>query len=197
MPRPGYVEVSVLPNPWHSIDHFGRPAAPCPKPRTPTTVGHQGYIGAEIVASAPEKLPLGHLGTPYQDTCWHFSKEPEKYLDSAEIDYYFMKALRTGEILPADEQTAKYAGLVDADHPFVPFAEAVEAERVKAAAKWKAATGSDLPTTDPFERPEPDAKPSPADVARAESMKAFEKSQPALFAKLMAAVNKSAAPTEN
>lgn len=160
--RPGLFEVTVLPNPWHSVDHYGRPAGHCARPRLVTTVGHQGYIGCDIVASEPEKLPEGHQGTPYQDTCWAFKKEPEKYVDGPENYYYFKKAIANGEIIAADEKTAVYAGV-----KFVAYEEVIKQSFAEAAAKWKAATGLALEALDPFKRPMPNDLIAPVDASKA------------------------------
>lgn len=147
-------QLKLLPNPWHSIDHNGRPT-PCPKERVRTTVGHQGYIGAVCVATVPAKLPDGHQGTPEQDTRWQFSREPKAFDDP---NHYYFAALRNGEAFPADAATAKYAGI-----KYAPYDDLLAASREEAAKKWMNATGEKLPDTDPFAPPFP-----PEAVAAAE-----------------------------
>lgn len=146
--------VVVLPNPWHSIDHEGRPAGHCPRERTNPTPGHQGHVCCSMVAQLGPALPDGHQGTRDQDTCWHFSKEPQSFDDPND---FYKNALRNGEIFPADERTAKYAGV-----EFKPFDKLLEESRAEANKKWKGVTGENLPDTDPFAKPVPlGAEPDP------------------------------------
>lgn len=151
--------VVVLPNPWHSIDHEGRPAGHCARERVQASEGHQGHVCCSIVASTPVPLPQGHRGTPEQDTCWHFSKEPQTFDDPSD---YYKNAIKNGEIFAADKRTAEYAGV-----KFEAFDKLLEASRLEAAAKWKAVTGELLPTTDPFVKPVPFGTEPPAPDAPA------------------------------
>jgi hypothetical protein len=148
-------------NPYHALDHFGRPAGACPKERTGSTLGHAGYVGAECVASAPVPVEPGSAGTPDQDTCWHFSKEPVKLPDTG----YYRLCLRQGAIFPADEKTAKTCTTEDAKLVYEPLDAAVGKSKAAAFAKWKAAFAENPEEVDPYARPRPNGQESPADVA--------------------------------
>jgi len=161
-------------NPWASLDHEGRPAGHCAFERQPQHVNnHQGYVACECVASEPEKLPLGHAGTPDQDTCWHFSKEPVEVVDG--ILGYYRRCLRDGDILPADEKTARVAGIA-----FTPIDQAWAAAKKLAYSKWFAAFGENPAEVDPFQRPRPAGKEAPQDVtARSGAARAASPAKPA------------------
>lgn len=145
-------------NPWHAVDAEGRPVGACPLIRQPQHVNtHQGFVSANVVASAPEKLPQGHAGTPNQETLFQFSPEPQE-LDN-DIFGRARQAIRSGELIAADEETAKAVGV-----KFVPLADAVAAAKEQARAKRKA-IGLDIADIDPFAQPLPGGKESPVDVA--------------------------------
>lgn len=147
----------VWANPYLVLDHLGRPAGACSRERLPMHVNsHPGYIGCECVASAPEKLPPGHAGTPDQDTCWHFSRQPVTVPDNP----YYRQKLRYGEVFPADEKTARTCGM-----KFVPLDEAVSAAKAAAVARWESYFGEKPEDVDPYARPKPAGKESPADAA--------------------------------
>jgi hypothetical protein len=160
MPR-HTIDLSVLPNPYHALDHEGRPAGPCPRERTPTTVGHQGYVGAERHCTVPEKLVDGHQGTPAQDTCWQFSKEPTQVRDP---HGYYRQMLRDGALFPADAKTARMAG---PDVKYAPYAELLADAKKLANGRWRAAFAEDAPgiDLDPFAKPTPGLYPGDAPAA--------------------------------
>ena len=166
--------VRVLPNPFHSLDHEGRPAGHCPKERPANMApgSHQGYVGATLMASHPEALEPGHQGTASQDTVWHFSREPQSFADPRG---YYRIAMRNGELFPADAKTAQLASV-----EFKPYADYLKQALAEATAKWRAAFGEDPPSIDPFTKPVPgwmpgDAAPAPAEGANTPGMQpAFE-----------------------
>lgn len=172
MPSRLAVQVKILPNPWHSLDHEGRPAGACPRERMPNQApgSHQGYVGAVLYATVPVALEPGHQGTPSQDTVWHFSKEPVAYADPRA---YYRKALQNGEVIAADEKSAAAAGL-----KFLPYDAALAASRAEAVAKWRAAFNEDPPSIDPFVKPVPGVMPGDALEPRA-----FEPSVPSVAVK--------------
>ena len=158
-------------NPWHAVDHLGRPAGACPKERSPHYVNsHQGFVGAECVASAPTTLPSGHAGTPDQDTCWHFQPGPVELQDSA----YYRGCVARGELIAADDATARKCGV-----KFVAPAEALAKAKADITATWRANFGEDLPKSDPFKRPEPAGKISPLDADAASGAERSKAAAPA------------------
>jgi len=159
MPRSA-IDFMVLPNPYHTLDHDGRPAGVCPKERTPTTVGHQGRVGAELHATRPEKLPDGHQGTPAQETRWQFSKEPLQVKDQ---HGYYRQALRDGALFAADQHTHKMV-FGAGDQTYRSYADALASAKARANADWRAAHNEDSPYidvdpfADPFASPAPQAR---------------------------------------
>jgi len=148
----------VLPNPWHTVDHFGRPAGAFPRERHANTLGHQGYVGAVAVTTTPEPRAAGDLRSPEQDTCWQFSKEPVSVPDNK----YYRDALRSGELLPGDLKSARAAGLEHRE-----YASLIAAAKIAAEAKWRAAFGESLPAVDPFAKPTPGVLPPESPAAPA------------------------------
>lgn len=146
--------LQVLPNPWLSLDRDGRPMGACPKERVPTTLGHQGYVGATMQVGAIEKLPQGHAGTPHQETSWLFSVEPTTVEDTN----YYRAAIRGGDLIAADQATAATVGV-----PWVAREAAWKAAKAAAVARWRAAFGEVPSDFDPFagalKAPAQDSKP--------------------------------------
>lgn len=151
----------VWANPYHALDHFGRPSGHVARERTPGTLGHAGYVGCACVASAPIEVEKGSAASPDQDTCWHFSREAVKVLDSA----YYRGAVRNGELFPADEKTAKCSSSGDVTVKFESLDSALAKSKAEAFGKWRAAFGEDPEVVDPYERPKPNGMEAPADVA--------------------------------
>lgn len=151
----------VWANPWHATDHFGRPAGHVSRERTGSTPGHPGYIGCEIVASAPIEVEKGSAASPDQDTCWHFSRDAVKVLDNG----FYRSKVRSGEVFPADEATAKKCRTPDYLISFRPLDECVAVAKAEAFAKWRAAFGEDPEDVDPYERPKPNGVDAPQDIA--------------------------------
>src|SRR5262249_25759773 len=145
--------LKVWANPWHALDHMGRPAGHCAKERSASTPGHAGYVGGQIVASAPIVLEPGHAGTPDQDTSWHFDRKPVQAPDPV----YDRQKVATGELFPADLKTvtkcawqAPDAGRIHAESWWAQQFEAgnaldelLEVAKREAYDKWKAAFGED------------------------------------------------------
>lgn len=142
----------VWANPWHALDHLGRPAGHCPRERKPSTIGHAGYVGCRCVASEPEKLPVDSAATPDQDTCWQFSTDAQKVEDTP----YYRARVRFGELFAANELTAKMCGV-----KFVPLAKALDAAKAEAVAKWNRAFPDGHPWVSAPATQNPHAAPKP------------------------------------
>jgi len=157
MPSRLDVRLRVWCNPWHSIDHEGRPAGAFPR----HGVGNL-YVGARVLATTPAKLEDGHFVSASQDTVFHYSREAVEIRDTG--DGYYKRAVRDGALLAADEKTALLCGT-----RYAPLAVALEAERALAAAKWRACFAEELPDVDPFVEPVPGRFPgdAPAEPAAA------------------------------
>jgi hypothetical protein len=126
--------IRVVANPHHVLDHKGRPA--CTVAVEPKGAGvHLGYVGAKIDRAntkASRVKSKGDIREPRQDTTFLFSPDPVTLLGTP----YYRDALRTGALLPADEATAKWAGL-----DFKPVSEALELARKKAEADFDSLYG--------------------------------------------------------
>lgn len=157
----------VWANPYHALDHLGRPAGHCPKERTGSSVGPLGYVGCECVASAPIEVEKGSAASPDQDTCWHFSKESVKVLDTP----YYRNAVRSGELFAADDVTAIKCTNGDVVVPFRPLEMCVAVSKDEAFAKWERAGLGKPEEVDPYKRPLPNGSESPMDVAAASGAK--------------------------
>lgn len=102
-------QVRVVANPFHTLDHRGRPCGVFPV--EPRTVGESlGYVGAKVDATKTKVLRAkveGDIRPSFQNTEYSFSRDPV----SVPMTAYYRQGLRSGAILPADEAAAKWAGI--------------------------------------------------------------------------------------
>lgn len=138
--------LSVLPNPYHALDAFGRPAGVVLK--VPDGEGfdgfandnHAGWIGARIDPKATEVLDNfkpSELRSNRQHTAFEFDAQTPVPVPRSQ---FYLERLREGSLLPADERTAAAAGIA-----FVKPAEAQARTREAKRAEWRANYGKDLP----------------------------------------------------
>lgn len=135
----------VYANPHSHLDHKGRPAgavmldpvqhAPYADsnsnhPTEPTWEPRQ-YVGARIDEKRTKitKVHVSHLNDVEQETVFAFSEEVVVLPDTQ----YYRERLRDGDLLCADEATARECGL-----PFVPISEARAKSKAAALAMRKA-----------------------------------------------------------
>lgn len=121
MPKPP-PSLSVLPNPYAALDSDGEPAAAMPRVDLKNL-----YIGASI----------DRARTNEQKTKYLFDTKTEVRVPDLPT---YRNALRSGDLLAADEATARAVGIA-----FVPPAKALENAAAQAAARWRAETGEDPP----------------------------------------------------
>lgn len=103
----------VLPNPGHTKDHLGRPA--CAIPADPLEhTSFRRWIGAKPKTSVKRpkvtRMIGGQLTTLVEadyDIEWEFSATPVEIPNTG----YYRDRLKEGSLLPADEATAKAAGI--------------------------------------------------------------------------------------
>lgn len=143
IPRP---DLNVLPNPWTYIDHRGRPAGvvPVEPPREatyapPTTLRAVGAkVGKvrQVRAARHQRVgtAVGEIVKARHDLEWEFSDEPTTVPFSA----YYRAKVRKGELLAADEPTARACGV-----KFVEPKAALEKARKEAIERFDAETGED------------------------------------------------------
>jgi hypothetical protein len=138
--------INVLPNPWSALDDQGNPCGICPV--DPGLSTRRDFVGARFEsAEVIEKIPEGDLRHPRQYNNWVFSEEPVR----VEATPYYLEKLRSAELLPADAEAAKAAGI-----GFTSVVEATKVQVMAAVAKWRGQHG-EVPSwfTEP---PEPTAR---------------------------------------
>lgn len=100
----------VYPNPFHALDHEGRPA--CVLPYEPegngvTTFDDRRFVGANLKSEILEKFPQGDARESRQRTWFDFTAEAVRVRNTA----YYQHAIARGEIFAADEESAKLCGI--------------------------------------------------------------------------------------
>src|SRR5690606_35565370 len=96
-----------------------------------------GYVGAKVDATKTKVLRAkveGDIRPSFQNTEYSFSRDPV----SVPMTAYYRQGLRSGAILPADEATAKWAGL----ERFVHAEAALEAARKAAESAFERTYGA-------------------------------------------------------
>lgn len=125
-------QLLVLPNPWvvGCIDHLGRPAGRLPvdfyeHSQTPATfVGCRFAEVKEIAAAQIQKLGKREIeiAPARHDHRIAYSREPVSIPNSA----YYRDAIKRGDLIAADERTARVSGLVKFVKPEEALAKARE-----------------------------------------------------------------------
>lgn len=112
----------VMPNPFAALDSDGEPAAVFPRVDLPNLL-----VGARVDHERSK------------DGAAKFFFDLSKPVQLPDLPTY-RNALRSGDLLPANEATARLVG-----RPFVPPEEALREAEMRAAARWRAETGEDPP----------------------------------------------------
>lgn len=100
----------VYPNPYHHLDHEGRPCGVLPwEPEGDgvTTFDSRRFVGATLQAVITKKFPKGDARQTEQDTTFIFSDEAVQVNDTP----YYRRAIKSGEIFAADADTARRAAV--------------------------------------------------------------------------------------
>lgn len=126
------IVLHVLPNPFAALDSDGDPAAALPRVDLPSLL-----VGARVDLERS------------RDGATKFLFDLQRPVQLPDLPAY-RSALRSGDLLPADEATARLVGC-----PFVAPEEALRQARALAAARWRAETGEDPP----FAASPPEASP--------------------------------------
>lgn len=166
--------VRVVANPYHRLDHKGRPC--CAVPLEPVAFGgHLGFVGATVdrKATTAPKAEKGALFTPRQETVFSFSEKPVTVLRTP----YYQDELKSGSLLPADEAAAKFAGV-----KFRPVAQAIAETKKASEAEFEREYGEGslraLGRVEEDEKPTAEkASPAPAPSETSEEDSADEKSK--------------------
>lgn len=112
----------VFPNPFAALDSDGDPAAAFPRVDLPNLL-----VGARVDHERSK------------DGATKFFFDLSKPVQLPDLPTY-RNALRSGDLLPADEATARLIG-----RPFVAPQKALQEAEMRAAARWRAETGEDPP----------------------------------------------------
>lgn len=123
--------LKVYPNPFSHIDHEGRPAgvvAMEPIGDGVTVFDDRRFVGATLKAKITKKAPLGSAQQNEQDTFFVFADEPSV----VHMTPYYVRAIKNGLLIPADEDSARKANVKFADP-----AQTLYAAREGAAAHLK------------------------------------------------------------
>lgn len=115
--------LKVYANPYKTLDGEGRPCHVLPyEPEGDgvKTFDDRRFVGATLKVKVLEKFPDGDPRQTVQENTFVFSDEPALVKDTP----YYRHALKRGDILPADAETARLAGL-----KFVEPKEALAAHR--------------------------------------------------------------------
>lgn len=134
--------LKVWPNPFRHVDHRGQPCGVLPyEPEGDgvITFDARRFVGATLQATILQKFPEGDARQTVQDTSFVFSDEPTTVRDSA----YYRSAVKNGELLPADAETARKVGMVFKDP-----AEALRDEQTGAAKHWTDVAAHDAHSSD-------------------------------------------------
>lgn len=101
----------VWPNPFHSLDHEGRPNSIFPvepKGNGVTTFDARAFVGARIKTEMTFVPITGTAQASQQKTWFEYEDEPSEVEDSP----YYRHAIASGQLFAADETTATAAGIV-------------------------------------------------------------------------------------
>lgn len=112
MPKPRMLR--VWPNPFSAIDHEGRPAGVVslePVGDGITVFDDRRFVGCVLKSKVTKKVPRGSAQQNEQDTWFEYDKEPT----TVPLTPYYVRAVRTGELVCADEASAQKAGVKFAD----------------------------------------------------------------------------------
>lgn len=135
--------LNVWANPWHAVDHQGRPCG----------VASMGVAGPVRLIGATKKLrkiadaPVDGLRTEIHDVTFDFSTDAVALSD--DYDHYHRRLVREGAVFAADKETADTCGTT-----FVPYAQAIVAAHKGASERHKKNHGVELP---PLPAPAPAA----------------------------------------
>ena len=182
----------VFADPYAALDHEGRPAHACP-----TDPAHTGperrWVGAKLHAdtalkkldAATHEAVRAGLHEHPQDTMFEFSDEAEELPRTP----YYLARLKHGELIAADAETARAAGVRFEDPELV-----LARSRLKAIRHWKAekgalppfATDADGKLLEQLEAAEKAAPTAPSADAKAAAEKAESEAKAKAEAKAQA-----------
>lgn len=123
----------VWPNPFHALDHEGRPAGVLPyepEGNGTTTFDDRRFVGAQLKSEITQRFPRGDARQSIQRTWFEFTDVAIRVKNTA----YYSQAIARGEIFAADEESAKLCGI---DKSFLEPGSLLERAREEAAGFWK------------------------------------------------------------
>lgn len=122
----------VWPNPFHAVDHTGRPACVLsyePEGNGVDTFDDRRFVGASLKATILQKFAPGDARQTVQRTTFEYADEPTKVPATA----YYKHAIARGEIFAADAESAKLCGI---DSTFLEAGPLLERAREEAIGEW-------------------------------------------------------------
>jgi hypothetical protein len=128
----------VYANPWQHLDHEGLPAGACPCDPDEHTPERR-FVGATLKAEVSRKADPARGISSRQRTTFAFSDEPVTVPDTN----YYRAAVNRGELIAADEATAKACGF--AKDGFRDPKKVLASEKRAACERFRAETGEAPP----------------------------------------------------
>jgi hypothetical protein len=97
--------ISVVPNPYLHLDDEGNPSHVVAV--DPSVNSNRAFVGATLSnAQVVDRVKVGELLSARQYNTWEFTKEPVQLM----LTPYYLACIKNGELIPADEATAKVSG---------------------------------------------------------------------------------------
>lgn len=128
---PALRTLKVFPNPYKRYDHEGRPCNALPfEPEGDgvNSFDSRRFVGAQLSVKILEQFPQGDARQTVQDNVFVFSDEAVVVKDTP----YYRDALKRGDLIPADPETARKVNKI-----FIDPAKALLAERDAGVHYWE------------------------------------------------------------
>ncbi len=135
---PSAKTLRVYANPYQHLDHEGRPANACPCDPDNHTPDRR-FVGATIKATKTEEADPKLGKEARYDRFFEFTEEK---VEIPNTDYY-RRAIKSGQLIAADEETAKLCGFYKGE--YLDPKAVLETEKKEALKRFRAERGEDPP----------------------------------------------------
>jgi hypothetical protein len=185
----------VYPNPFHALDHKGRPACAVRlDPDFEVSAGERRYIGAKLTSTMTQKFheknhPGLAMGKGHYDRVWAFDIAPTPIPDT----HYHRDRIRDGELVAADKRTFRAAMGGGSKKKFIEPLQLLLQSREAAAEHWSREQDDEDPPALTLRLP---GDPEPETLAVAHEETATEEASATPDAAADAPETPQAAPTE-